>query len=316
MNGNTGSVPVSPTQTTTYTLSAEGPGGPATASVTVTVGAGGAQIIRFEANPPTITPGQQATLSWTTTGASQVNISGVGTVAANGSTTVSPTQTTTYTLTLTTADGKTVTSPVTITVNVGTVPQVLQFVASPQSIDPGGSTKLCWQVSGATSITIVPGIGSNLSPNDCATVSPSSTTTYTLTAVNSSGQIQSNVTVNVGQVRILSFTANPPTSPYPQLPGHSGLADRERDVGCDYGCGSSADEPSYQRQHDRVPDHQYGVHTDGIWPRRSNRLGDNVGVRQVDGTGNPSMRPGGFQAARPFLLQPPAYRSPGQPRRS
>ena len=38
------------------------------------------------------------------------------------------------------------------------------------------------------------------------------TTTYTLTATNAQGQIQGNVTVNVGQVRILSFTADPVTS--------------------------------------------------------------------------------------------------------
>jgi hypothetical protein len=52
-------------------------------------------------------------------------------------------------------------------------------------------------------------VGSNLNPNDCATVSPTLTTTYTLTATNGSGQIQGNVTVNVGQVRVLSFTSDP-----------------------------------------------------------------------------------------------------------
>jgi hypothetical protein len=41
-------------------------------------------------------------------------------------------------------------------------------------------------------------------------VSPNQTTTYTLTATNSTGQIQGNATVNVGnQVKILSFTATP-----------------------------------------------------------------------------------------------------------
>ena len=51
--------------------------------VTVTVGAaaaGNPQIVRFEANPLTIAPGGQSTLSWTTTGATTVSISGVGTV--------------------------------------------------------------------------------------------------------------------------------------------------------------------------------------------------------------------------------------------
>jgi hypothetical protein len=64
----------------------------------------------------------------------------------------------------------------------------------------------------ATSIKIDPGVGSNLNANDCATVSPTTTTTYTLTATNTTGQIQANVTVNVGQVKINSFTADPVTS--------------------------------------------------------------------------------------------------------
>jgi outer membrane protein OmpA-like peptidoglycan-associated protein len=212
----TGSTTVSPTTTTTYTLTATGPTGNVTATATVTVGnapAGTPQIIRFEASPLSIAPGGSSTLSWTTNGATTVSISpGIGNVPVNGSTTVSPTTTTTYTLTASSSDGKSVTAPVTITVAPASVPQIVVFVATPATIDAGQSTKLCWQVTGATSIRIDPGVGSNLNANDCATVSPTTTTTYTLTATNASGQIQGNVTVNVGAVRILSFNANPPTS--------------------------------------------------------------------------------------------------------
>jgi hypothetical protein len=211
----TGSVSVTPTQTTTYTLSATGASGTVTSTVTVTAGAaaaGNPQIIRFEANPVTITAGQQSTLSWTTNGASTASISGVGNVPLNGSTTVSPTSTTTYTLTATSADGRSVTAPVTVIVTAGQVPQVVTFVANPPTIDAGQTSKLCWQVTNATNISITPGVGSNLNANDCADVKPTQTTTYTLTATNGSGQIQANVTVNVGQVRITSFTSDPLTS--------------------------------------------------------------------------------------------------------
>jgi len=54
----TGSVAVSPTATQTYTLTATGPNGSTTSTVTVQVSAalpGNPQIIRFEANPVTIT---------------------------------------------------------------------------------------------------------------------------------------------------------------------------------------------------------------------------------------------------------------------
>jgi hypothetical protein len=210
-----GSTTVNPATTTTYTLTAVAPAGNVTATATVTVNpvaSGNPQIVRFEASPRSIQPGQQSTLSWTTNGAATVSISSVGAVTLNGSTTVSPAQTTTYTLTATASDGKTVSSPITVTVATGTVPQVVVFTASPSTIDAGGSTKLCWQVNGATSIAIQPGIGANLNANDCATISPTSTTTYTLTATNANGQIQANATVSVGSVRITSFTANPVTS--------------------------------------------------------------------------------------------------------
>jgi hypothetical protein len=212
VDARTGSVSVTPTQTTTYTLSATGSSGTINSTVTVTVSAvpaGTPQIVRFEANPVSITTGQSATLSWATNGAATASISGVGNVPVNGSTTVSPTTTTTYTLTATSSDGRTVTAPVTVVVAGGAVPQVVTFVANPPTIDSGQSTKLCWQVTNATNISITPGVGTNLNANDCADVRPTQTTTYTLTGTNASGQIQANVTVTVGQVRILSFTSDP-----------------------------------------------------------------------------------------------------------
>jgi hypothetical protein len=213
VDARTGSVSVCPTQTTSYTLTANNANGQMSVSTTVTVGpaaAGNPQIVRFEASPMSIQPGQSTTLSWATNGASTVSISpNVGSVPVNGSTTVTPTQTTTYTLTATSSDGKSVTSPVTVIVAPGQIPQIVAFTANPPVISAGQSTKLCWQVTNSTNITITPGVGSNLNANDCATVSPSTTTTYTLTATNATGQIQGNVTITVGATQILSFTSDP-----------------------------------------------------------------------------------------------------------
>jgi len=206
-----GSVAVSPTATTTYTLTATGPSGTTTQTVVVTVTALPAttpQILRFEANPLTIQPGQQSTLSWTTSGASTVTISSLGSVSANGSTTVSPTATTTYTLTATNTTGQSVSAPITVSVVPATVPQIAAFTAVPSVITAGQSSKVCWQVNNATSIAIT-SIGTGLNANDCATVSPSATTTYTMTATNASGSTSGNVTVNVGALQVLSFTASP-----------------------------------------------------------------------------------------------------------
>lgn len=45
------------------------------------------------------------------------------------------------------------------------------------------------------------------------TVSPQSTTTYTMTATNATGSTQASVTLNVGSTQILVFSANPEFSP-------------------------------------------------------------------------------------------------------
>src|SRR5947207_3103072 len=68
--GASGSVIVSPTQTTEYTATATGPGGSVTQRVTV--GVSGNLSLNASANSPRITRGQPATLSWTTANATSV----------------------------------------------------------------------------------------------------------------------------------------------------------------------------------------------------------------------------------------------------
>ncbi len=112
-----GSMTVSPTSTTTYTLTATGAGGTVSQNVTVTVEqvTPPPTIDSFSADPTTITEGNSATLSWTTTNATACTING-SSVSVDGSMTVSPTSTTTYTLTAT-GDGGSVSEDVTVTVN-------------------------------------------------------------------------------------------------------------------------------------------------------------------------------------------------------
>ena len=70
--------------------------------------------------PSSITPGQSATLRWTTTNANDVSINtGIGTVTASGNRTVNPASTTTYTLT---ANGPTGSTSATATVTVAAPP--------------------------------------------------------------------------------------------------------------------------------------------------------------------------------------------------
>jgi hypothetical protein len=217
VNPANGSTVVSPTVTTTYTLTATGSGGTSTATFTITVGTATVvvpQILRYDASPLTIQPGQSSTLSWATAGATSVTISTLGSEPLNGSASTGPlTATTTFTLTATGANGSSVNAPITVTVAPASIPQVVMFTVSPQTINAGQSAQLCWQVNGATTINISPGVGSNLQANACVTVSPQATTTYTMTATNATGSTQASVTLNVGSTQILVFSANPEFSP-------------------------------------------------------------------------------------------------------
>ena len=133
---------------------------------------------------------------------------GIGTVTGS-SVVVSPSTSTTYTLTATGADGTTsVNAPVVVTVSNGQASRILQFSLNPTTINVGGSSQLCWNVEGATTITIAPGIGT-VKAMDCATVSPTSTTTYILTAINGQGSATASATLTVGLVKILTFAQTP-----------------------------------------------------------------------------------------------------------
>ena len=70
------------------------------------------------------------------------------------------------------------------------------FTASPDTISPGQPATLSWNVSGATTVTIQPAVGS-VNPSGSEQVSPTTTTTYTLTATNGAGTTQEAATVTV-----------------------------------------------------------------------------------------------------------------------
>lgn len=75
------------------------------------------------------------------------------------------------------------------------VPVIQSFSAAPSSVAQGQSSILSWSVTGATSLSISgvgPVSGSSLS------VTPASTTTYTLTASNATGNATRSTTVTVG----------------------------------------------------------------------------------------------------------------------
>jgi hypothetical protein len=92
--------------------------------------------------------------------------------------------------------------------NPSAPPTISGFLAHPSTILSGHSTLLTWTVSGATSLSIDQGVRTVTGQNQ-VTVSPSTTTTYALTASNSAGSVTKTVTV----------TVNPPNSNLIEDPG-------------------------------------------------------------------------------------------------
>ena len=183
-------------------------------SVTIAGSAAATPIIRsFEASPADITAGGSSTLSWSVSNATTVSIDqGIGDVALTGSMAVSPAITTTYILTATNATGS-ATARTQVLVSgspsPGGLPSISYFVPNPPMINSGDSSTLSWSVSGATTVEINRGIG-NVNPVDSVSVSPGTTTSYTLTATNAFGWASATT-----QVTIIGGTGDvtPPSVP-------------------------------------------------------------------------------------------------------
>lgn len=214
-----GSQLVSPTETTTYTLTASGPAGTVSKSVVLSVNA--PIVAEFNVDPNTIAVGSLATLHWDVTGATSVSIDqGIGNVSPVGSKVVYPYNTTTYTLT---ASSSCCSVSKAALLTVGNYypyqlpygypygfpssypywygypyiygPIIDIFNVSPSILTAGVTPILSWHVTGANTV-IITGIGM-VPTSGSSPVSPITTTTYTLTAINDFGTTTGSVTLLV-----------------------------------------------------------------------------------------------------------------------
>jgi hypothetical protein len=213
VNAQQGTTQVTPTETTTYRLTAKNATSEASELVTVTVERSLPRIISFVASPATIDRGQSSSLAWQTGNADRVTITGLGNVNPNGTSPVSPTETTTYTITATNAVG---TATATAVVQVGApgtggdgLPRIIRFTGSPMDITAGDPSTIDWLVENATTVTISTLGTVGLQGN--APVSPTTNTLYTLTATNAVGQISSTIGINVRPAVVVPPTPQPPT---------------------------------------------------------------------------------------------------------
>ena len=198
---------VNPTETTTYTLIARNDAGSDEKKVTVEVKKiEPPQIDSFYADSENIVSGQNTTLIWSVSGATDVTIDpDIENVSPIDSVEVSPTEDTTYTLTAKNGDEgdkSTVTKTVTIYVNKPEPPAIDSFYADSENIVSGRNTTLIWNVSDdPDTVTIEPDIGT-VESSGSTTVNPTEDTTYTLTATNKGGSTDKEVIVSVEKVEL------------------------------------------------------------------------------------------------------------------
>ena len=196
-----GTAPVSPKETTTYTLTARNRFGDVSATTVIRlmappvnppdpVGGQPPRIIRFNASPPDILNTEKSTINWVVENADVVNITGIGAVPLTGSQQVGPQATTSYSITAKNKFGETSTNLV-ITVSQSTT--ITGCIATPATINPGDNSVLTYTATNATQVTVA-GIGVVFGG---ILVRPNVTTSYTITAVGPRNQASCQVTVNV-----------------------------------------------------------------------------------------------------------------------
>jgi hypothetical protein len=204
---------VQPIVTTTYTLNASGINSTGvSAQTTVTVGSTNSSctISDFSASPSSVYRGDRSTISWSTSGCVNINITDVGSgLASSGEHNVYPTSTTTYTLNASDINGVGVGAQVTVNIRSSggggggggsSSCKINKFITDDSSIAQGGHATLTWDTSNCNDVSLS-GFGS-VSNDGSKIVYPAYTTTYTLTAEKGSTRKTEDVkiTVNGGSV--------------------------------------------------------------------------------------------------------------------
>ena len=112
--------------------------------------------------------------------------------------------------------------------------RIMEFKAEPASIKPGESTTLTWVVENPRTTTIEPAIG-RATPRGLMKVTPSATTTYTLTVTGVNGTLTRTVTVTVAGTKPVA--ANTEAVPLTARPAPR-TADGKPDLTGVYGYGA------------------------------------------------------------------------------
>lgn len=171
----------------------------------------------LSANPTSVSSGGNATLTWSSTDATECTASGgwSGTKAPSGDQTINNiTATTSFSLQCTGAGGTSPTQTVTVSVGSASAP-TLQLSANPTSVTTGGSSTLTWTSTNATGCTASGAWSGAKAASGSQTISNiQNTSTYTLVCAGPGGNSPSRsatVTVTAPEQPTLSLSASPAT---------------------------------------------------------------------------------------------------------
>ncbi len=199
------SLEVQPTNTTSYRLIARNRYGEVSKEVVVIVEnappAPLPKITEFKADPPQIKLGESVYLRWKVENATELILSPPGQKLdpLTPGFEHRPSRTTEYILVVRNADGKTSEARVRVEVVDPSLAQIIQFEVQPERIQPGEVATLKWELVNAVRAEIDQGIG-RIDPNKGDfSITPTQTTTYTLTAYDQQGRpARAKVTLTVG----------------------------------------------------------------------------------------------------------------------
>jgi hypothetical protein len=120
----------------------------------------------------------------------------------------------------------------------GTLPaRILEFKAEPATVKPGQSATLTWAVENPRSTTIAPAVG-RAAPRGVLKVTPTATTTYTLTVTGTNGTLTKTATVTVTGTVAAAATTDPGTADLTKQPAPR-TADGKPDLTGVYGYGAA-----------------------------------------------------------------------------
>jgi hypothetical protein len=158
-------------------------------------------ITRFYAEPPQIKRGESVLLRWEVQNATELILTPPGGQKLDPAMPGfehRPSRTTEYELIARNAVGKSVSKKVKVEVIDPSQAQILNFTAQPEKIVAGESVALRWELINAVRAEIDNGVGRIDPKQGEVSVSPATTTTYTLTAYDAEGRpVQAKVTITV-----------------------------------------------------------------------------------------------------------------------